>query len=238
MEISLRYGLFKTLCNIHSTLCFLRWILTKIEYLDQNARTQESRNASTSPPPDKTPKPAQNDNSQQPSKPSSPRPISPHRPGFTRTTSSAEKTPTLNGTMPKSVSPSPNSRRNSWLSSISSKFSSSPGAHIPPATPSPPAAQVVPVPPGPNAPRNSSLQHGTKAAGDEPYTPAPPKSAQPSFLQSALRRLSSSGGQISAPMKGHQHGLCERKVLNVDRNRERCNFRARSSEVTEGGILC
>jgi len=62
------------------------------------------------------------------------------------------------------------------------------------------------------------------ATGDSPYIPAPPKSTQPSFLQSALRRLSSSGGSLATINKGVQHGLCERKVLNVDKNRERCHI--------------
>lgn len=68
------------------------------------------------------------------------------------------------------------------------------------------------------------LPHGAKAAGDVPYTPAPPKSTQPGFIQSALRRLSSSGGQLSNSPKSAQHGLCERRVLNIDRHRERCQL--------------
>ena len=69
------------------------------------------------------------------------------------------------------------------------------------------------------------LPHAVKGTGDVPYTPAPPKTGQPNFLQSALRRLSSSGGaQMSGGHKGTQHGLCERRVLNVDRNRERCHI--------------
>lgn len=69
------------------------------------------------------------------------------------------------------------------------------------------------------------LQPGVKVAGDEPYIPAPPRVTQPSFLQSALRRLSSSGGgQLQPLSRGVQHGLCERKVLNVDRHRERCRI--------------
>src|ERR1700693_5935203 len=55
----------------------------------------------------------------------SPKPI-PGRPNFLRS-NSTEKTITLNGSLPRSGSPSPSTpRRNSWLSSISSKFSSSP----------------------------------------------------------------------------------------------------------------
>jgi hypothetical protein len=68
------------------------------------------------------------------------------------------------------------------------------------------------------------LAPAAKAVGDEPYIPAPPKTTQPSFLQSALRRLSSSGGQLQQPGKGTQNGLCERRVLNIDKNRERCKI--------------
>lgn len=163
--------------------------------------------------------------------PAGPKPIPAHRPGFSRS-SSTEKMVTLNGALPKSGSPSPSSsRRNSWLSSFSSKFSS-PGAHTPQHTPpattpaqtSTPPIPESPVPTGPSSPKNAILQHAAKTAGDVPYTPAPPKVGQPSFLASALRRLSNSGGQLSTGVKATQHGLCERKVLNVDRNRERCHI--------------
>ena len=97
---------------------------------------------------------------------------------------------------------------------------------MPPGSPPIPATtppQESPVPLGPHSPKNAILQHGAKAVGDAPYTPAPPKTG-PSFLQSALRRLSSSGGQLAPGGKAIQHGLCERRVLNVDRHRERCSI--------------
>ncbi|CZS88254.1 related to GIP3 Glc7-interacting protein whose overexpression relocalizes Glc7p from the nucleus [Rhynchosporium graminicola] len=158
--------------------------------------------------------------------PTGPKPI-PIRPTYSRSASS-EKTTTLNNSLPKSLSPSP-SRRNSWLSSISSKFSSSPVGqmHAPP-TASPPSSipesdePLVPV--GPSAPKNAILPHAVKQAGDVPYTPAPPKSTQSNFLQSALRRLSNSGGQLQASNRGLNNGICERRVLNVDKNRERCHI--------------
>ena len=71
------------------------------------------------------------------------------------------------------------------------------------------------------------LPHGAKGSGDEPYTPAPVKSTQGSFLQSAFRRLSSSNtssGHSFAGNKASQHGLCQRVVLNVDQHRERCQI--------------
>ncbi|KAH6683426.1 hypothetical protein B0J14DRAFT_674028 [Halenospora varia] len=204
----------------------ISWMTSHSSSKDHHAKPPPAPTAS----PEKETKPVHNGTAHQvePS-PTPPRNI-PHRPSFSRSASS-EKTVTLNGSLPK-LSPSPGtSRRNSWLSSISSKFSS-PGAHnaqgapaSPPVPSTPPAISPgaePPVPTGPYSPKNAILPHGVKVAGDVPYTPAPPKSTQPSFLQSALRRLSSSGGQLSGGAKGMQQGVCERRVLNIDRNRERC----------------
>ncbi|KAF7874071.1 hypothetical protein EAF04_002743 [Stromatinia cepivora] len=175
----------------------------------------------SSPPPPNGPTPPKNENEQQVATP--PQPI-PTRPGVSRNVSS-ERIVTANGTPPK-ASTSPNmSRRNSWLSSISSKFTGSQSPNHTSASPStsPAASPIEPPvhrPAGPSAPKNAVLVHGVKEDGDAPYVPAPPRNG-PSFLQSALRRLSSSGGQLSGSAKGH-NGLCERKILNVDPHRERC----------------
>ena len=158
---------------------------------------------------------------------------------------STEKPPKVNGeakaTPQTAPTPQPSARRGSWLSSFSSKFSATPGAHHT-ASPSPVAAPAPPAkistasaddiiekrPAGPACPRNAVLPHAAKPEGDGPYVPAPPKQNQPSFLTSAFRRLSSGGGTHTGshtPSLGSpaaQHGLCERKVFNVDRNRERC----------------
>jgi hypothetical protein len=66
--------------------------------------------------------------------------------------------------------------------------------------------------------KNAVLQHASRQSGDAPYTPAPPRNSQPGFL-GVLRRLSSSNTPIISG-KGN-HGLVERRVLNVDKNRER-----------------
>ena len=79
----------------------------------------------------------------------------------------------------------------------------------------------------PRSPKSIMLPHGLKGTSDEPYTLAPARSTQGSFLQSALRRLLSSttfGGHNFAASKGLHHGLCERMVLNVDHHRERCQI--------------
>ncbi|EFQ28352.1 cell wall biogenesis protein Mhp1 [Colletotrichum graminicola M1.001] len=128
----------------------------------------------------------------------------------------------------------PPSRRNSWFTNISSKFSSSPNngnnnnnnnnntnnaqaIQQPQGTP---PKDLDPVPPKVTPAKNAVLPHAVKNDGDQPYIPAPPGRGQAGFL-GVFRRLSSSGGVLGQGTRG-THGLVERKVLNVDRNRERC----------------
>ncbi|KAL6854102.1 RNI-like protein [Trichoderma novae-zelandiae] len=144
------------------------------------------------------------------------------------------------GSVDKQNSPSvtPPHRRNSWFSNISAKFSGSvPQAngqaqqtgnqqHIAPSQqhqPSPPT-NSEPLVPKITPTKNAVLQHGLKPEGDEPYIPAPPRSGQAGLL-GVFRRLSSSGGGSSGPLGAAgkiNHGLVERRILNVDRDRERC----------------
>lgn len=115
-------------------------------------------------------------------------------------------------------------RRNSWISSISSKFSS----QNPPAQMSQAQAQGSPAAThGTNgtAPSANGALNGIQAAsaggqhGLEPYVPQQPKA---SFLSNALRRLSS-GTQVGTTGKVYPNGgMCPRKVMNVDPNRARC----------------
>ncbi|KAF2648127.1 RNI-like protein [Lophiostoma macrostomum CBS 122681] len=116
------------------------------------------------------------------------------------------------------------SRRNSWISSISNKFSSQNS----PAQTTHAQAQGSPATPngvhGTTSSANGAL-NGIQAAtggsqnGPEPYVPQPPKG---SFISNALRRLSS-GTQVGTTGKVHpQGGVCPRKVMNIDRNRDRC----------------
>ncbi|KAK0726970.1 hypothetical protein B0T26DRAFT_640113 [Lasiosphaeria miniovina] len=116
-------------------------------------------------------------------------------------------------------------RRGSWFSNISSKFSSGTGnsGQSPPqantASPKPAEFSV----PKSNPVKNAVLQHASKHEGEGPYTPAPPRSTQAGIMH-VFRRLSSSNGTLSPGVKPHNHGLVERRVLNVDRNRERCDI--------------
>ena len=147
-----------------------------------------------------------------------PKPIPQSRPGYSRSNSNEEKRPGSPGS-------SPSSRRGSWFSNISSKFSSS-GAgagQVPPqasnASPKPAELSV----PKANPAKNAVLQHATRHEGEGPYTPAPPKSSQAGILH-VFRRLSVSNGSLSPSHKTHNHGLVERRVLNVDPRRERCDI--------------
>lgn len=144
-----------------------------------------------------------------------PKPIPP-RPGFTRGNPSGEKNS-------PSGSPGSLSRKPSWFSNLSSKFSGAGGqSQSPPqATNSPTKDAELSVPKITPA-KNAVLQHAAKHQGEGPYTPAPPKTGQTGLLH-VLRRLSSNSGQLSPTVRGaNNHGLVERKVLNVDQHRERC----------------
>ncbi|KAL7932284.1 hypothetical protein V8C35DRAFT_323196 [Trichoderma chlorosporum] len=152
--------------------------------------------------------------------------------------SSAARRLSRSGSIEKhnSSSPTPPHRRNSWFSNISAKFSGSVtqvnGQPQQPSNQQPPVQQHQPSPPSDPEPivpkitptKNAVLQHGLKPEGDEPYTPAPPRSGQAGLL-GVFRRLSSSGGGNSGPLGPAgkiNHGLVERRTLNVDRERERC----------------
>ncbi|KAI9776015.1 MAG: hypothetical protein M1835_005626 [Candelina submexicana] len=123
--------------------------------------------------------------------------------------------------------PSP-SRRNSWMSSISSKFSSSaqqalqhgeqsPVAKLQAIASSEAMSNTTPLSKSP--PAESSKRDPLTA-----YVPVPPKSSQPSFLTSAFRRLSSSAQSSSIGKIPGYGGTCERRVMNKDTNRERCRI--------------
>ena len=116
------------------------------------------------------------------------------------------------------------SRRNSWISSISSKFSS----QNPLAQTTHTQAQGSPAAANGshgNATSANGALNGIQAAsggnnpGLEPYVPQQPKA---NFLSNALRRLSS-GSQVGTAGKVYPNGgMCPRRVMNVDPNRDRC----------------
>lgn len=148
----------------------------------------------------------------------------PPRPGFTRNavSSNGEKT----STSPGAGSPSSLSRKPSWFTNFSSKFSSGAGTQSPAqATIGSPTKDAELSVPKITPAKNAVLQHAAKHQGEGPYTPAPPRTGQTGGgLLHVFRRLSSSSaGQLGPALKGPgNHGLVERRVLNVDQHRERC----------------
>ena len=115
----------------------------------------------------------------------------------------------------------PGSKRASWMTSISSKFSSQGTPERPGPTPtqsyrSQPTSNLAPP-----ANDGSPGQQPTEEA--EPYTPAKPKDSSSSFFSSITRRLSAaSQSSTTVPKVEGKGGVCARRVLNVDPNRERC----------------
>ena len=152
---------------------------------------------------------------------------SPRRPNLLNRNS--DKTPTTLGTVQKTNGDTshnnPQQRRGSWISSLSSKFSSAPiqGPLSPALTPPKTVLEKTPIqsttrvlpPAAPYSLDKDDLS---------PYVPSPPITKNPGFLQNAFRRLSST----TAPMgkaAGSHGGICQRKVMNIDQNRERCRVR-------------
>ncbi|TGJ85153.1 hypothetical protein E0Z10_g3572 [Xylaria hypoxylon] len=132
----------------------------------------------------------------------------------------------LSNESPTGPNGTPLQRRSSWFSNISSKFSGSPSNAQSQVTSPPPKSDtdvddVTPLPKITPS-KNAVLPHAARPSGDAPYIPAPPRSGQPGIL-GVLRRLSSSNTNIN-PGTRASHGLVERRILNVDKNRERCRL--------------
>ncbi|KAL4880871.1 hypothetical protein BJY04DRAFT_67607 [Aspergillus karnatakaensis] len=140
-------------------------------------------------------------------------------------TAAVNGTPPASEPFPKSAPKPVIGRRGSWISSISSKFSS---GSTPPsqstmkaqAAPkaSPPASKLDMHNPF-GAAYSPKDKEEEKKDENSPFTSSSPRG--PSFLTNALRKLSSSnsGGTKPAPCNG---SVCERRTLNIDRNRDRC----------------
>lgn len=159
-----------------------------------------------------------------------------HRPHIlSRSSSSSGKFPQPSQPSPpiskevKLSPPASSSRRNSWMSSLSSKFSSTPNSpppSHPPATPSVAKTTAGPLVEQSN-PFGAAFTPGAKDAKKQETAAVqnlqPNKSSHPSFLQSALRRLSS-GGVGSLGKVAGSGGVVERKTMNVDPHRPRCGI--------------
>ncbi|KAJ5682453.1 hypothetical protein N7462_005618 [Penicillium macrosclerotiorum] len=115
-------------------------------------------------------------------------------------------------------------RRNSWISSLSSKFSS---GSTPPSQSSLKASPASPKATSPLDTHNPfGAAYSPKDKEDEkkedpsPFTSTSPKG--PSFIHNALRKFSSnSGGLPKLPPNG---AICPRRVMNLDQTRERCKI--------------
>ncbi|KAJ6145752.1 hypothetical protein N7470_009647 [Penicillium chermesinum] len=107
------------------------------------------------------------------------------------------------GPPPKSSPKQVNGRRNSWISTISSKFSSG-------STP-PSQSSLKGTPASPKATSPMDMHNPFGAA----YSPGP------SFLHNALRKLSSNSGGLP---KIPPNVKCPRRIMNLDQDRDRCKI--------------
>ena len=120
-------------------------------------------------------------------------------------------------------------RRGSWISNISSKFSSS--ASPPITNPNETSLSAGKSLPNPHIEQKRSpsleilpdMADIKKLEPSPPQSPQSPKSGSSSFIHNALRRLSSSGG-VSLGKMSSTGGVCQRRVMNVDPHRERCHI--------------
>ncbi|MCJ1442457.1 MAG: hypothetical protein MMC23_002952 [Stictis urceolatum] len=129
----------------------------------------------------------------------------------------------LSGKGGKPAAPPGISRKGSWISNISSKFSSSSQQNSPtqPPVQTRPAAAEMKKEQGP-AQTGSLVAKDLKKSEPSPPTASSPGKS-PGFLTSALRRLSSSAGSGNSKVAG-TGGVCPRRVMNVDPYRERCQI--------------
>ena len=106
------------------------------------------------------------------------------------------------------------------MTSFSSKFSSQATPERPMPNPTPPASQQLN---GESSPPTNGTGRSPEAVEEaEPYLPAKPKEASSSFFSGIARRLSTASQSSGMPKVQGTGGVCARKVLNVDPNRERC----------------
>lgn len=120
------------------------------------------------------------------------------------------------------------SRRNSWISNISSKFSSQapPSPSVPQTTKS--QANGTNAGPSTQSARDNLVTSPTQPTPNreaeelQPYVPQRPKDSNSSFFSNLTRRLSSGAQNAGNPRAGENGGMCPRRVLNVNQNRERC----------------
>lgn len=154
---------------------------------------------------------------QEPSLSSSPESIPPESPVKLEPDKPTEsKSSSAKGSAPR---PIPN-RRSSWISSLSSKFSSSAsGASQNGAKENSASSPLFRADYNPFG-ASFSPKEKEDRLGDLTSIPSSTSPKGPSFLSNALRKLSTAG--ISSKSAGT--AVCERRVMNVDPDRDRCKI--------------
>lgn len=135
-----------------------------------------------------------------------------------------EQKPSTPSPASRKTDPKPIGRRNSWISSLSSKFSSGP------TPPSQPSLKASPASPKTTSPLETHNPFGAaysprdkeeeKKDDPNPFTSSSPKG--PSFIHNALRKFSSNSGGL--PKLNPNGSICPRRVMNIDQNRHRCKI--------------
>ncbi|GFF26544.1 hypothetical protein IFM58399_01449 [Aspergillus lentulus] len=132
-------------------------------------------------------------------------------------TKAVEQSQTPQRSTPRSIT----GRRNSWISSISSKFSSgsTPPSQSSMKSPSPKATSPMSKLDMPNPFGAAYSPKDKEEERRDEHTPLVSTSPKgPSFLHSAIRKFSSSGKVVP------NGGICERRVMNIDHDRDRCKI--------------
>ncbi|KAF3482544.1 cell wall biogenesis protein Mhp1 [Arthroderma uncinatum] len=135
---------------------------------------------------------------------------------------------TVTSTPAKPTPPKPIPRRNSWISTLSSKFTS---GSTPPSQSymreSPSNSKQQPDAVNPFGAAYSPKDADKSNEGSGSFTSGSLKSGHPSFFHTAFRKLSSSGGSGLGKLgSGHapNGGVWPRRVMNIDAERDRCKI--------------
>ncbi|KAJ6180931.1 hypothetical protein N7519_011392 [Penicillium mononematosum] len=135
-----------------------------------------------------------------------------------------ESKPSTPSPVSRKTDPKPIGRRNSWITSLSSKFSS---GSTPPSQPS---LKASPASPKTTSPLDTHNPFGAaysprdkeeeRKDDSNPFTASSPKG--PSFIHNALRKFSSNSGGL--PKLNPNDSICPRRVMNIDQHRHRCKI--------------
>ncbi|GBF65922.1 MAP-homologous protein [Trichophyton mentagrophytes] len=145
-------------------------------------------------------------------------------------TGTTQTTVTSTNASTRATPPKPVPRRNSWISTLSSKFSS---GSTPPSqshmreSPSNSRQQQPSDSINPFGAAYSPKDADKSGEGSSSFTSGSPRSGHPSFFHNAFRKLSSSGGASLGKLSSNyapNGGVWPRRVMNVDADRDRCKI--------------